>query len=146
MLAAVDRQAGDVGWRRADLRCNRTVQQRLHGKTLNPAAGSAYDASHYFYGSGTSYSTPLVAAGAAILKQQRPTLTASDIKSVLVNTASPISATLDGALAGVMQTGAGRLNLAAMERYRPRNVQSRKRDSLVDRDAGSSADDASAFS
>jgi uncharacterized protein (TIGR03437 family) len=82
-------------------------------QTLNPAAGTAYDASHYFYGSGTSYAAPQVAAGAAILKQQRPTLTASDIKSALVNTASPVSSTLDGAPAGVMQTGAGRLNLAA---------------------------------
>jgi minor extracellular serine protease Vpr len=80
-------------------------------QTLNPVAGTIYDASHYSYGSGTSYATPLVAGGAAILKQQRPTLTAADIKSALVNTASSISATLDGAPAGVMQTGAGRLNL-----------------------------------
>lgn len=82
-------------------------------QTLNPASGTAYDTSHYSYGSGTSYSTPLVAGSAAILKQLRPTLTASDIKSALVNSASPISSTIDGAPAGVMQTGAGRLNLNA---------------------------------
>ncbi len=82
-------------------------------QTLNPATSSIYDASHYNYGGGTSYATPQVAAGAAILKQQRPTLTAADIKSALVNTASPVSSTLDGAPAGVMQTGAGRLNVAA---------------------------------
>jgi minor extracellular serine protease Vpr len=82
-------------------------------QTLNSATGTLYNASHFNYSSGTSFATPQVAAGAAILKQQRPSLTASDIKSALVNTATPVSSTLDGAPAGVMQTGAGRLNLAA---------------------------------
>jgi uncharacterized protein (TIGR03437 family) len=82
-------------------------------QTLNSATGTDYNASHFNYGSGTSFATPQVAAGAAILKQQRSSLTAADIKSALVNTATPVSSTLDGAPAGVMQTGAGRLNLAA---------------------------------
>jgi minor extracellular serine protease Vpr len=82
-------------------------------QTVNTSTSSYYDPSHFNYGDGTSYATPQVAGGAAILKQQRPALTAHDIKSALVNTAAPITATQDGAPVGVMQTGAGRLNLVA---------------------------------
>ncbi len=82
-------------------------------QTLNSAAGTVFDPSHFNYGDGTSYATPQVAGAAAILKQQRPALTAHDIKSALVNTAAAITATQDGSPAGVMQTGAGRLNIPA---------------------------------
>lgn len=78
---------------------------------INPSGN--YDASGFSYGSGTSYATPLVTGGAAVLKQLRPGLTAKDYKSALVNTAVPVTATQDGAAAGVMQAGAGRLSLPA---------------------------------
>jgi minor extracellular serine protease Vpr len=80
----------------------------------NPDPNNAiYDPSGYLYSEGTSYSAPITSGAAAILKQQRPTLTAHDIKSALSNTGSPVTSTQDGAVVSVQMTGGGRLNLPA---------------------------------
>src|SRR4029077_6634720 len=50
--------------------------------------GILYSANGYAAGSGTSFSTPLVAGAAALVKQAHPSFTPAQIKSALVNTAS----------------------------------------------------------
>ena len=66
--------------------------------------GVLYSASGYTITQGTSFSAPLVAGAAALLKAARPGLTNAQYKSMLVNTASP-------APGGVAQSGAGILNM-----------------------------------
>jgi len=61
---------------------------------------------------GTSFSTPMVAGAAALLRQLHPQWTVAELKSALVNTASK-TPTLDGLPAHVMQMGNGRLDLVA---------------------------------
>ena len=69
--------------------------------------GGLYDPSGYVPGvSGTSYSAPLVAGAAAVVKAFRPGLTADQYRSLVINTAG----TLKGR---VMEIGAGQLNLQA---------------------------------
>jgi minor extracellular serine protease Vpr len=86
----------------------------MPSQQVNPDPVNAiYDPSGYMWNEGTSYSAPMTAGSAAILKQQRPTLTAYDIKSALANTGSPILSTQDGAVISVQMTGGGRLNLPA---------------------------------
>jgi minor extracellular serine protease Vpr len=64
-----------------------------------------YDPSGYVVGvDGTSYSAPIVAGTAALLKAYRPGLTVDQYRSLLINTAGPITGT-------VMETGAGLLNV-----------------------------------
>ena len=61
---------------------------------------------------GTSFSAPLGAGAAAVLKAARPGLTQQQYRSLLINTAT--AATVDAATAaGVQQAGAGVLNLEA---------------------------------
>jgi uncharacterized protein (TIGR03437 family) len=74
-----------------------------------------YASSGFLYAEGTSFATPLTTGSAALLKglPKFSTLTPTDLKSALVNTATPLSATQDGEQIGVMNMGAGRLNLQA---------------------------------
>ncbi len=68
--------------------------------------GGLYDPSGYSVTQGTSFSSPLLAGAAALLKAARPGLTGAQYRSLLINTA--------GAWSGsVQQTGAGILNLSA---------------------------------
>ncbi len=64
----------------------------------------------YGVASGTSFSAPLVAGAAAVLKAARPGLTADQYRSLLINTASPL-AQPNGHIIDVQQMGAGALNL-----------------------------------
>jgi hypothetical protein len=68
--------------------------------------GGLYDVNGYTLTQGTSFSAPLLAGAAAVLKAARPGLTAAQYRSLLINTAGPWSGT-------VQQTGAGILNLSA---------------------------------
>ncbi|MGQ9836075.1 MAG: S8 family serine peptidase [Thermoanaerobaculaceae bacterium] len=65
--------------------------------------------------SGTSMATPVVAGGAAILKQARPQLSTQELKALLMNSAQPfLSRTKRGQepFHRVSRVGAGRLDLA----------------------------------
>jgi subtilisin family serine protease len=74
-------------------------------QTFDPR-GVLYSSSGYTVTQGTSFSAPLVAGAAAMLKAATPGLTAAQYKSLLVNSASRASGT-------VVQTGAGSLNMLA---------------------------------
>ena len=52
-----------------------------------PTAGSSFFASEYDHGDGTSFSAPLVAAEAALLKSLRPGVSATDIRTAIVRSA-----------------------------------------------------------
>jgi subtilisin family serine protease len=78
-------------------------------ETNNPA-GDLYNASGYVLSQGTSYSTPLVAGAAAVLKAARPGFTPLEYKSLLVNSAG---AAFPGQLLSVQDAGAGMLDLSA---------------------------------
>jgi len=69
--------------------------------------GGMYSASGYALAQGTSFAAPLVAGAAAVLKAARPGLTVEQYRSLLIHTASPLTA------APVQYTGAGALNLEA---------------------------------
>jgi len=71
-----------------------------------------YDESGYTDQSGTSFSSPLVAGAAAVLKSARPGLKPEHYRSLLINTASQFPPEAKEA-APVQRAGAGRLDLAA---------------------------------
>lgn len=65
----------------------------------------------YVTTAGTSFSSPLVAGSAALIKAARPGLTLDDYRSLLINSASPM-VLADGTTAAVQSAGAGYLNVA----------------------------------
>ncbi|HPT25634.1 MAG TPA: S8 family serine peptidase, partial [Bryobacteraceae bacterium] len=79
------------------------------GETDYPTGGM-YTSTGYVTVSGTSFSAPMVAGAAAVLKASRPGLYAQDYRSLLVNSARPLTAE-DGTTMDVMKGGAGSLNL-----------------------------------
>ena len=74
--------------------------------------GALYDPTGYAVEQGTSFSAPLVAGAAAILKQARPGLNAGQYRSLLVNAAGPASS-VPGTAATVQQGGGGVLDVLA---------------------------------
>jgi minor extracellular serine protease Vpr len=70
------------------------------------ADGELYDPSGYVIVDGTSFAVPLVSGTAALIKSARPGLTAPQYRSLLINTASPITSR-------VQESGAGVLNAEA---------------------------------
>jgi subtilisin family serine protease len=83
-----------------------TATQRLD------SSGDMYDPSGYISVQGTSFSAPIVAGAAALLKSARPGLTTTQYRSLLINTAGAISAdTLTPA--HIQQAGAGILDVRA---------------------------------
>ena len=74
--------------------------------------GELYNATGYTLQNGTSFSAPLVAGAAAIVKQARPGLTTDQYRSLLINSAAPASL-LPGTPASVQQGGAGVLDVLA---------------------------------
>jgi subtilisin family serine protease len=75
-------------------------------------SGESYDASGFIDTAGTSFSTPLTAGAAAVLKAARPGLTLAQYRSLLINSAGPATSG-PGVPATVQQAGAGVLNVAA---------------------------------
>jgi len=71
-----------------------------------------WDPSRYIAVDGTSFSVPLAAGAAALVKQQKPSLKPAQVKSALVNTANP-QVLDDGGTASVTAVGAGKLDAAA---------------------------------
>jgi parallel beta-helix repeat protein len=75
--------------------------------------GVLYSASKFLVSAGTSFSTPMVTGAAAGLKKLFPGLSAKEIKSLIVNTASR-NLTTDGVNAPrVIQAGSGLLDIGA---------------------------------
>ena len=68
--------------------------------------GPLYDANGFTIVDGTSFSSPMVAGAAAVLKAARPGLTAAQYRSLLINSAARICCT-------TQQVGAGSLDLSA---------------------------------
>ncbi|MGH2557138.1 MAG: S8 family serine peptidase, partial [Actinomycetota bacterium] len=78
--------------------------------------------SRYFKGSGTSQATAVVSGAAALLLDQRPSLTPDQVKALLQSTATPVPN------AGADAQGAGRINLfAARTAKTPTTVQTWER-------------------
>jgi minor extracellular serine protease Vpr len=81
-------------------------------KTGDSSVG-VVDSSGFLAINGTSQATPHVAGSAALLRQLHPSWTSSDIKSALMNSAVDVFTTTDkNARAGVLDVGAGRIDLA----------------------------------
>jgi len=72
-----------------------------------------YDDSGYITVNGTSFSSPMVAGAAALIKAARPGLTLDIYRSLLINSATPDVTPLSGDRATIQQTGAGMLNVLA---------------------------------
>jgi minor extracellular serine protease Vpr len=87
------------------------VDLYLAGQTYDPN-GDLYTPTGYLISQGTSFSTPQVAGVAALVKQAHPNLSAIQIKSAIVNTATQ-DLTDGGLTASVLAAGAGKVNAAS---------------------------------
>jgi hypothetical protein len=74
--------------------------------------GLLFDASGYIATSGTSFSAPIVAGAAAVLRAARPGLTVQQYRSLLINSATPLMMR-NGVIERVQRTGTGVLDLTA---------------------------------
>lgn len=81
----------------------------LAAQKVNPA-GALYNSSGYTVEGGTSFSSPMAAGAAAVVKAARPGLTVKQYKSLLVNSASPFARS-SGVVFGPQVAGAGRLDV-----------------------------------
>jgi subtilisin family serine protease len=79
----------------------------------NPDEETMFDPSGYITENGTSFSAPVVAGAAAVLKAARPGLTVPQYRSLLINGAAPLGASEGGEPFPVQRAGAGALNLPA---------------------------------
>jgi uncharacterized protein (TIGR03437 family) len=86
------------------------VDLYLAGQSYDPN-GELYSANGYLVSQGTSFSTPQVAGIAALVKQQNPALSAIQIRSSVINTATQ-NLTENGGAASVLAVGAGLANAA----------------------------------
>jgi hypothetical protein len=73
--------------------------------------GDMYDRSGFILVDGTSFSAPLVAGAAALVKSARPGLTVEAYRSLLVNTAAQTVRGMTGEAAPVQMAGAGLLDV-----------------------------------
>ncbi|MDQ6760979.1 MAG: S8 family serine peptidase [Acidobacteriota bacterium] len=78
--------------------------------TARPVLNNGAEDDGFVVESGTSFSSPMVAGAAALLKAARPGLTAPQYRSLLINSATSLNSDKP---VGVQQTGAGILNLEA---------------------------------
>jgi subtilisin family serine protease len=74
--------------------------------------GDMYSATGFIQVNGTSFSTPVVAGAAALLRSERPGLTVDEYRSLIIHTAGEVFGR-EGEIAGLQQTGAGSLDVAA---------------------------------
>lgn len=80
-------------------------------QTFDPE-GAIQDPSGFTVLDGTSFSTPLVAGGVALVKQRNPGFTPVQLRSAVINTAAA-GVTDEGRAASVTAAGAGKLDAAA---------------------------------
>jgi len=85
--------------------------QIVTGAQNSFSSGESYSPSGFIVTAGTSFSAPLAAGAAAVLKAARPGLTVQQYRSLLINGAGPATAA-PNVRATVQQAGAGMLNLA----------------------------------
>jgi subtilisin family serine protease len=90
---------------------------------LLAVGGSIYTASNgtnnnpgFVVAGGTSFSAPMVAGAAAVLKAIRPGLTTAQYRSLLINSAQAFTLTSTRSEATIQEGGAGLLNVAAAAR------------------------------
>lgn len=76
------------------------------------SSGESYSASGFINTAGTSFSAPLAAGAAAVLKAARPGLTVQQYRSLLINSAAPATSG-PNVPATVQQAGAGVMNVLA---------------------------------
>ncbi len=74
--------------------------------------GDVFNADGYGSLDGTSFASPMVAGGAAVVKAARPGLLAAQYRSLLINTAAP-AFSVPGVPAHLQEAGAGQMDLAA---------------------------------
>lgn len=79
------------------------------------AGGDMYSNNGFILVDGTSFSSPLVAGAAALLKSARPGLTVHHYRSLLINTAAEAFSETGGSTS-VQQSGAGQLDMEAAVR------------------------------
>jgi len=79
----------------------------------NFPAGLQYDATGFTSSSGTSFSSPLVAGAAALVKQTHPEFSPAQIKSALVQTAVPGVTPFADGVTGVLALGNGLMDADA---------------------------------
>ena len=79
----------------------------------NFPAGEQFSATGFGINSGTSFSSPMVAGAAALVKQASPGFTPAQIKSALVQTASKSVTPFAGGVSGVLAFGNGLMDVAA---------------------------------
>ncbi|MBF8305294.1 MAG: peptidase and subtilisin, kexin, sedolisin [Acidobacteria bacterium] len=79
----------------------------------NDPAGAQFDASGFGFASGTSFSAPLVAGAAALVKQVFPQFTPAQVKSALVSTAAKVVSDPSGKPPSILSHGNGVLAAAA---------------------------------
>jgi minor extracellular serine protease Vpr len=85
----------------------------MAAQNLDPAGGQ-FSTTRYAPADGTSFSSPLIAGAAALVKQKHPTWTPAQIKSALVNTAKQDVTTDDSQnLVDAQWLGAGKLDAGA---------------------------------
>jgi minor extracellular serine protease Vpr len=87
-------------------------QEIVTGAQNSYSKGESYSASGFIDTAGTSFSAPIAAGAAAVLKAARPGLTVAQYRSLLINGAAPASSAED-VTATTSQAGAGVLNLSA---------------------------------
>ncbi len=80
-------------------------------QSVDPS-GSMYSASGFVSVDGTSFSAPMVAGAAALLKSTRPGLSVDQYRSLLINSAGTVEG-MKGGVAGLQQTGGGLMNVFA---------------------------------
>ncbi len=76
-------------------------------------SGDLYSPNGYSAASGTSFSSPMAAGAAALVKQKHPAWSAAQIKSALVNTAVAAALTDGAGQASVIAQGSGKLDVNA---------------------------------
>lgn len=90
------------------------VGQDMYMATQNyDPDGVMYNLVRYISADGTSFSTPMVSGAAALVKQRHPNFQPLQIRSALINTASPNVLDTSGNSPGVLGVGGGKLDVNA---------------------------------
>ena len=84
----------------------------MAGERIDPS-GDLYSSNGYTAASGTSFSSPMTAGAAALVKQKHPGWTTAQIRSALINTTVANVLTDGSSKAAITAQGSGKLDVAA---------------------------------